>query len=580
MLRSDINDIDTFNLKTGDKVRIPFELDYDEFKLWTVDDSCDKIVGESHIASIKDYKCKGTCRFTLRIKDFSSVSDPKQFAIYLDNSKIHTDYYGTASNMNDYLDNIVNHFDGNGWSVSRVGNLIDFEKTSCTDCGKDIEVRVGDYGVANTNSPSISSSDEGTETVQGETCYDIEIENMVSGNKFTINGITYTATPNDTVESMKKKIMRGGDLFCVPYGESITKSSQAGNRNIENTNFPAIYVEKSTSDSEYDYYKILVVDVREGNVFTVNSDQKIAGSSDGKSEIESFFNTHTKNGQQYYRVEKDQPISALALKGTRVVANITAPMFNFVQVSSVSTATKKKYIIQISSDVQKGNVFTLMGETYTAKEGDTNIDVAYALAGENSAVFTFYIGTGETLIKSASVGVRQNPLASVSPLGKVKCCDKSGEILEIDATAGSYIGEFKKSGQVVAYTPKFCVRENPNGEFVEFSDCDEWFGIRLPIFLKDGNPETFESIDESVDGTIYRNDTRIGFNRDFVTEAVGTSLHLFINKVLKSKEVKINGEKYTFIGEYSLPNHRMGVSDKRNATGKLKLNKVESIGCC
>ncbi len=74
---------------------------------------------------------------------------------------------------------------------------------------------------------------------------------------------------------------------------------------------------------------------------------------------------------------------------------------------------------------------------------------------------------------------------------------------------------------------------------------------------------------------------RIGTQRGFVTGLADETMHMIIIKALKSKNVKINNTGYTFIGDYSLPEHRHGKNDSRAATGTLKENGLMySLGGC
>jgi len=150
---------------------------------------------------------------------------------------------------------------------------------------------------------------------------------------------------------------------------------------------------------------------------------------------------------------------------------------------------------------------------------------------------------------------------------------------ELGCFQGVLVDQYK---QDIFYTSIIQVDEMVEGEVVEFNnsfdaynmefDKLEWFKIRLPIFLNDWTAFTTEEINESISGKQSRGKTTIKKQRGFVTKPIDFTSHEFIMKFLKTENVKINGQSYTFFGEYELESKRNGKNDLRAASGILQEN--------
>lgn len=578
-------------LNMGDILRLPIKMNWlnecqtIEFIMHrSFNEDCTIRDKEVNFADLVNFKCENQGQFKIRVRGYDTKGF-SQFAIYINGKKLGRGFKDRANSISEYVTKIANHYKKlKGWDISTRGNIIVFnQNANCESCGGTVEIRLGDYAVLNTNSPCLNYSYVGLESVIGTKCYSLKIKNILQGNEITVNGIKYIVTANDTIETLTNRILNGKKQYCIPTGTTLTTLSEEGKRTVLNTNNPQITASFDHADSLKDYYLIKVYDVREGNRFSVNNNQKTASISDTVATIETYYN----NDGGYYSTEKGVGINPSAITGTRNVTNTSAAIVTFSLVSEVPTANKKKYLVSICEDVRGGNSYTLGNKNYVAKNGDTATDVAYNLVLSNSPTFNYYIDEGTDIISYSDKGFREDErnIANVEAIDKtVICCEKESMIFEFEAKEqGIYFAEFKnESGSTIGFSDRFCVQENLKGELVEFNnegnsfgfdaDISEWFSIRLPIFLRDKTFPTYEEVNENTRGEQVRSVARIGVEREFVVFGVETELHEKIQKVLRSKNLKINGVGYTFMGEYNLSKHREGYSDNRTASGTLKEN--------
>lgn len=593
-------DTDVLRLKTGDKLRLPVKMDWasscGEYGLYVFKspEGCDDTEGvEVPYGNMVHFKCRSQGVFSVRIRDYSATGD-RQFAIYLNGKKFYRGFRGKADSLNEYVEKAHRHFRKvNGWTVERLGNILRFTSSGVCDlCGASVSVGRGDYNLLNNNNPCVSAAFDGSEPVTGRKCYSLRISSIVEGNKVVVNGITYTAGKSDNAQTMRDRITGGKGYICIPNTEMLSVSTQNGTRVVSNTNNPQMPVSYSHSDAEKDYYLVSVFDVREGNIFNINGIQVISSGSDTAETIADFYNSDG----GYFSTDIGSSLAVSVVPGVRFVDNINNPAVTIALIEDVPTANKDKYTITICDDVAAGNLYSIDGVIYTAKPGDTAIDVAYNMFGENTNIFTLYKNTGVPLETSVEKGfsIGDESVADVVAISEtVECCQKNSMIFEFDAKEpGCYAAVLvNDKGIPERYFSRIIVDNFAQGELVEFNnsgnaygidfDKEEWFSMRLPLFLRDITPNTYEEVYENIQGQQVRGVTRITQKREFVTHSVDTGTHDTIMKVLKSQQVRINGDMYTFIGEYNLPPHRQGIKDARMATGVLTFNGVMSSleGC-
>jgi len=576
----------------GDEIRLPINatdlIQGQNYSLRVdkvVKKNCDLVIEERRNATISNFQCTIKGNFRIRVKSFDTTGE-KQFAIFIGGKQLGRVFKKTATTINEYVLKIVSHFSKvNGWSVTNSGNIIEFQQTDeCNNCGKILELRLGNLAKINTNKPCITKEYIGTETVNGSRCYILNFNDFVVGNKITINGLSYLVTENDTEETLRTFFYgEGNEYYCILDTDDIEVEIENGNRVVFNNNTPKLTATYDNSDATYDYYLVRSFDVRSGNIFKINDTEITANDTDTQSTIDTFFNF----SGGFFRVLKGSEIAISTLSNYRMVANTNTPSVTNNVVSYKPTGLKDKWQINICADVVTGNDYYLNGLTYTAKPGDTNIDVAFGLYGSNSPTFFYYIGEDVTFEVWANNGynLSSSNLADIELLNNsVACCSKNSLIFDFNAKElGCYQGVLMDQyKQDIFYTSIIQVDEMVEGEVVEFNnsfdayglefDRLEWFKIRLPIFLNDWTPFTTEEINESISGKQSRGKTTIKKQRGFVTKPIDFTSHEFIMKFLKTENVKINGQSYTFFGEYELESKRNGKNDLRAASGILQEN--------
>lgn len=590
----------------GDQLRFPVKSDWMiereiyGFKLnKLVSENCNETeIIEVNNGRIKPFGCSVRGNFKLRIIKHDTTGE-KQFALYLDGKQLGKTFRKRANTLQEYIDLIVKHFNKlNSWEVTNNGNIIEFQQIDdCDNCGKSLSIGVGNYNKLNRNNPCITTEFLATEEVIGNKCYQLDITDIVEGNEFTVNGVTTRAVKGDTEATLRAKILGSNKYLCVLNTETYTISANPGLRTILNTNKPEIKLFYSSSDATYDYYTVNTYNVRSGNIFDINGIQKIAGESDTQTTINTFFNSHS----GFFRIAKGTAINATALAGRRIVANTNDPTITASLTTTTTTADKDKFLVSICNDVQKGNEYVLDGIVYVAKEGDTDIDVAFGLAGANTASFFYYLPETVEPVAYANKGYNRGEenIADVQLLcSTIKCCDKKSIIFEFEGLElGCYQGIILDNyGTEIAYTSAIKVLSEVDTEFVEFKnntdayglefDKLEWFKLRLPLSLKDTSPLIYEEIQKSTTGQQTRGKTTIETVRNFVTKNIDTESHDFLLKALKCDFLKIGGVEYSFLGEYNIEEHRQGIKDQRMATGQLTVrNNLQTnlkncgVGC-
>lgn len=577
--------------KIGDIVRLPVRAD------WTVQGEIyssrvDKVVSKNCVPEIQSeikgriklFDCTHKGRFKFRVKSHDSKGE-KQFAIFIDGKQLGKTFRKRANTLPEYVSKIVGHYNKlNSWSCSSNGNVIEFQQLDeCDNCGKLIEIRLGNYNLTNSNNPQIIATFAATEEVTGNKCYNILVKNILPGNKFIVNGITYIATDSDTNETMKAKILDSAEYLCILNTSAISISAEPGLKTVLNLNSPTLKAVYVDSTATHDRYYVNSYDVRQGNLFNINGTEKIAGQNDTQSTIDAFFNSVG----GYFELPIGENLVITVLTGSRTVSNSNTPEITADLVSTTATSDMDRYSVSIYPDVAQGNVFTLDNKEYTAQTNDTDIDVAYGLSGFNTTSFNYYVQEGATVTAYASKGYKINSdnIADVELLCQVvTCCTKNSMVLEFEAIeSGCYqVVMMDKYGHDTAFSSVIRVKENVEGEEVFFNnlydaygfefDKLEWFRVRIPIFLQDWNQKTTEEINESISGSQVRGKTTIQKQRYFVTSPMDFDLHNYIIRVLKCENVKINNEQYTFFGEYELEEKRQGIRDLRSARGLLTEN--------
>lgn len=591
-LFENLTDSNLITLQKGDRLRFPVsmawahscgEYNFEVYKAAKQD--CEQLNKEVLFGNLVPFKCATQGTFKIRIRNFDAKG-VKQFAIYVNGKKFGRGFHGKAESLSEYVDKVVAHYKRNikNWDIIRNGNIITFKsRHGCDLCGRPVTVGMGDYNILNSNNPCVSAVFVTTEMVTGHKCYSLTLLDIQEGNKIIINGITYTVQKGQTAESMKAWLLNGAEYLCVKNDQTLAITTQPGFRIVSNTNNPRLQLIYSHSDTEKDYYIASAIDVREGNVFNINGIQITADVTDTEETISDFYNSDA----GFFTVETGAGTAVSVVPGTRQVNNVNSPTVNATLVISVPDQDMDRYAVNICEDVRGGNYYSLDNKVYIAKSGDTAVDVAYNLAGENISTFSYFKNEGDPLEVNVEKGFQRSEsnMADVAPLcDSVQCCDKKSWILEFDARErGCYVALLRnQKGDIVRYSSRIIVKEDAGGEMVEFGnsgdafgrefDADERFSIRLPIFLNDVVPQVYEEVFDTTSGKQIRGVTRITNQRGFVTDAVSTPWHETILMILKSEHVRIGGVDYSFIGDYSIPAKRPGKADLRSASGILTEN--------
>ena len=588
-----INEASSVEIKTGDRMRLPLDMSWARecenymFEVYRRSPvGCDSENVEVPYGNIVPFRCSTHGQFKIRISEYDPTGQ-KQFAIYLGGKKFGRGFRGKADTMGEYVDKVLRHYRKTikNWTVERNGNILVFRsKSVCNMCETPVRVGLGDYNILNKNKPCISAIFSGTEMVTGYKCYSLSLADIREGNRVIINGITYTALKGESAQAMRIRILNGRDCLRVNNGDPLTITTNPGIISVANTNNPRLTLTYSHSDTEKAYYIAVAYDVREGNVFNINGIQIVATNTDTPATISSTYNSDT----GYFTTTIGASTAISVIPGTRQIVNANSPTATAMIVEDISNAEMDKYTINICDDVTSGNFYNLDGVAYVAKTGDTAVDIAYALTGENTSTFVYYKPEGEPLEASVEGGfqVTDKNMAGVIALCEtVQCCEKKSWILEFSAEEpGCYVAVFRdQSGEIVRYTSLINVNDHVEGAMVEFSNSSdaygwefdelEQFSMRLPLWLNDVVPQTYEEVFENTKGEQVRGVTRIFETREFVTKSVDESMHSAIVRILKSEHVSIEGVKYTFMGEYEITTRRTGVSDKRMAKGLLRTNE-------
>jgi len=589
----------------GDSLRFPVKSDWmiDRevygFKLnKLVAENCDSKIVEVNNGRIKPFDCSVRGNFKLRIVSHDTTGE-KQFAIMLDGKQLGKTFRKKANTLQEYSDLITKHFNKlDSWDVTNNGNIIEFQqRDDCWNCGKSLTIGLGNYNKLNKNNPCINWEFVATEEVIGNKCYQLDFSDIIEGNEFTINGVTFLAEKGETETSLRQRFLGNSEYLCILNTETNVINTSPGFRVIINSNKPEIKLLYSSSDATYDYYTVNTYNVRSGNIFDINGNQKIVSESDTQTTINAYYNAFG----GFFRIAKGSAINATSVAGRRVVANTNDPTITATLATTTATADKDKFLVTICADVQKGNEYVLDNLVYTAREGDTDIDVAFGLFGANTASFNYYLPETVEPVAYANAGYNRGSenIADVQLLcSSIKCCDKKSIIFEFEGLeTGCYQGVILDNyGTEIAYTSVIKVLNEVDTEFVEFKnntdayglefDKLEWFSLRMPLSLKDISPLIYEEISKSMSGQQTRGKTTIETVRNFVTKNIDTETHEFILKALKCDFVKIGGVEYSFLGEYQIEEHRQGVKDARMATGQLTVkNNLQTnlkncgIGC-
>ncbi len=568
------------NTKIGDSIRVPFVSSFlDAKKTYGFKVFKDGI--ETNNAKLVPFRCSTQGNFKVRIKNYDNYG-LKQFAVNIGGEQLGKVFKSTASSLNTYIQKALKHFQKlNSWDVSANGNILEFQQNDdCNNCGKSVEIGIGSYNSPNQNNPRITSTFVETIEVVGSKCYQLDFTNIQEGNRYIVQGETYIAELGETEESMRIKILGDSEFLCIPNTDTLEVSTEAGFRIVQNLNKPRIVARYSISDATYDYYEVNTFDVREGNIFIIGSTQKVASSTDTQATINTFFNAYS----GLFRIAKGTAINPTAIASTRTVINSNTTTISGSIVSTVATADKDKYLITVFPDVKKGNVFVIDTKEYIAKDGDTDIDVAYNLYGANNPSFFYYATEGLVPNVYCAAGFERDitNLADVQVINQtVCCCDKNSMILEFEAKElGCYNFVIQdENGNDLKNITSISVLHKIDEEMVYFSNSNSAYGIdmdklelfnmRLPIFLRDINKITVEEIQENINGEQSRGKTTIQNKRDFVTKNISSDYHDFMIKVLKCDMVSINDTNYAFIGDYTIDEHRQGFKDIRQAKGTL-----------
>jgi hypothetical protein len=380
-----------------------------------------------------------------------------------------------------------------------------------------LTVGLGKTSETNTNNPDIFRIPQGTHNYPQRDSYKLSVGNSVQeGNVFKLGNQILIAVSGDTQETIRQKLL-DGDRYIVAHNAGVLISTEQGSRTISNTNkltVQAVFVE-TDDDLEEDHYYIRVSgSVQPGNIIQVSATGNTTKSysvqiGDSATDIEAFFNSDT---DDFYIVSEGVIPLTSYLPGIQTIQNTNYPTLILTDLQTIASYTVKRWQIVIGSDVRSGNVFNVRDQTYTARDGDTDLAVAGAF-GYDSVSFMIETPESETPAAFATKGYRynENNIADVSISEGPKLARSSQVICEAefacDISSGAYqigiVNQQTDPSTLIALGNQIVVKDKAIGEMIEVSDMGDVFGfeyyengltqrMRFPVYVNPAKYPTDE----------------------------------------------------------------------------------------
>jgi hypothetical protein len=533
------------------------------------------------IGRIRPQESEKYVEFSIWVGALPTSGNWKQFALQRDNGEIViSTFKGQQTSRAEYMKALKEFYesfpytkvlcDVNGskmrvriWEKQGVFMLAD----------EGLSVRLGKSSVSNSNNPLITRVSLGAHTYAAQNSYQVKIgDSIQEGNKFTLDSVTYIAVAGDSPETVRAKLLTG-DRYFVPAGSATQGNAVAGTRIIANTNKMTVQASFDSVSGGNDRYKIMISgSPQPGNVIQVSAPGKTTKSytvvaGDTISIIAAVFNTDS----GFYTVSSGVIPQTAFLAGNQEIINQNFPALQLTDFKNIPSYNVNRWQLIIGSDVKSGNSFTVKDQTYTAKDGDSALNVA-GFFGYDSVSFQVETAPGVVPAAYATKGFLYNEsnIADVNITEGPKLARSSQYVVEAefgcDIEPGSYrlgiVNDFPEVPELIALGNFISVKTKAEGEIFEVSDYGDVFGfeyyenglsqrLRLPVFI---NPPMQKSEEERVVnfmGGYRRTTTKKEFESTLVTRAGHLPLHITIASFLKHEHVRIGEKVYYNAGEYS-----------------------------
>ena len=504
----------------------------------------------------------------------------RQFALQRKNGQtVVGTFKGQQTNKVDYMNAIKSFYES--FPYTKILCDVDGSKVTLRIWEKDgvfkladegLMVGLGSSGTSNTNSPKIDRLPQANYTYPMQDRYTLGIgENVQEGNVFTLDSVIYIAAAGDNADTVKAQFVNSNYYF-VGSGAGITATATAGVRVINNSNTLSVQAVFNSVSGGLDRYLVKVIGaLQPGNVVQVSATGKTTKSyqvkvGDTVTTIENYFNSDS----GYYAVSTGIIPVTTYLAGIQSIPNTNTPSITLSDYTAIASYTVKRWQIIIGSDIKSGNVFRLLDQEYTAKDGDTSLLIANVF-GYDSVSFQIETDVLEDPTAYALKGFAYDVdnVANVTISEQPKLAISSQYVCEASFGCEIESGEYRlaiidKSGEVptVLRLGNYVnVRPNAKGELVEVSDDGDVFGyeyfemgltqrLRLPVFIAPPKQSIEEERQTLFNGGYNRTTTKIEYNSTLITRAGYLPLHVTIASFLKHKYLRIAEKLFYVQGEY------------------------------
>jgi hypothetical protein len=524
----------------------------------------------------------------------------KQFAILRPNG---AELFGTFDNQEmdfdkycDAFQDFLESYPHTRVDVIRDGNLFKiriWENGNFVIRNEKPTIGLGTVGVLNNNTPTLTKQFYETYTRAAYNTYDLVINDVTSGNIFSLNGVSYTATKSDTPETVKAKLLNGTTKVSFDVGSPINISASLGVTSTVNTNRPTIDKLYQETDTGQDIYRIEIGNIVKGNIFQVLiSDASPiyveVGEDDTVESIEAILNPNS----GFLSVTSGATVTVNAVSGIRTDDNTNNPQIYVENGVLTPTAVCDKYKVFVGTSVKENNKFLLNDIVVIADSSDTYLTIADKLGLVNGiyevaegTTFPCYAQKGGLYNDSniADVQLISTPIRRVSsqylcevtiPSNLSRNSKYQIALNKVALIEGVY--EFVST---VAFSNFFEVESNPiETKLLRFADLGENFGfeyfeqglsqqVRVPLFLKNEKSETSQVLRQSVNNATIKGQIEVRKRFDFGVKSFTSWFHRALNLAMNHEIVLIDGKKVSLINYEETDG--VGTKQVKMASGSL-----------
>lgn len=526
-------------------------------------------------ATIRKQLSEDYTEFTLKVNDFPTTENYKQFALVRSNGQqVLGTVKATAESIEEYTAKIQEAFEAYPYTkviVRRNGTFLTVRAWNNKQFRLDdeqISVAIGTVSERNANTPSLNASFIGSVSYPAQNSYKVNIENVEEGNIFTLNGVSYTATDGDTAEDVIAALLLGESRLVVNASTTVSQSAVKGSRYVINNNTPTLTLTYVDTFGANDRYAISVgSSIKAGNTYEITGgDAKTytATATDTQDTIKAALVT----SGMYYTLPTGTAPSWSAIAGTQFVENVNTPRITLSDLVTIPATTKDKYRVIVGTSVNKGNVFRL-NDTFVTADSTDNADTIGVKLGLAADVDTIEVTTGTSVLAYALLGdlYTSEDIAEIEIIGQPRILKSSQLVLEIDwaGLSGMYSVQLYDiaSSQAVAYCNPVKVSASSYGtKLLEVADSYDTNGfeyyepaltqiIRVPIHTSPPKQRTSENRVKLLGGGYRRTNTTIEDTQELITRAEDSYFHKVLNLWLKHSQVWIDGQGYFVEGDYS-----------------------------